>query len=931
MKNSKTKEQLQLDQIKQLEQLKKIIHGLNYPLYVIDPSTYRVITANKAALAGRESLPENLTCHELTHGTTTPCNPGEHPCPMQEVLKTGKPVQREHVHLDENGREQDVEVHAHPLFNERGEIDQVVEYCLDVTARKAMERLLAESESKTRKLTTAMDQTASAVVITDRDGHIDYVNEAFTHITGYTFQEVIGKNPRILKSTVKSPEEYRELWETITSGRDWRGHFYNRKKNGEMYWEKATISPIFNPQGNITHYIAVKEDITEQRRTEEALRKSETLLKASQKITKTGAWEWDVNEQTMYWTEETYRIHGMVPGAVKACSSEHIDQSLAGYDVKDIPLISSSFQNCVDKGEAYDLELPYTTRQGESIWIRTTAEPVIENGRVARVIGTFMDITQRKRFEQDLKQAKSAAEAANQAKSNHLANMSHEIRTPMNAIIGINHLLAQTELQPLQFSYLKKVDQSARGLLDLINDILDFSKIEAGQMQLESAVVDLRDVMEQVRTVVEEAAREKKLVLTIRMDEDVPRLVRGDAVRLRQILINLMSNGVKFTQKGSVSLHLQSGGSLEKGEEKLIFSIRDTGIGMTPIQMKNLFKPFRQADVSTTRQYGGSGLGLSISRQLAEMMGGELLVKSEFDVGSHFLFNVTLPVVSDIDDYRKSKMQQPPVSIQPTSLANKRILVAEDHEINQLVARGILENCGAEVDMTSNGCEVVDQVEKETYDAVLMDLRMPGMDGLTAARKIRRKWTMQQLPIIAMTADALSDDRERSLAAGMNDHIPKPIDPEEMVRILMYWTRPTEKSDMKESVLPVEPNGTGMLPDTLPGLDVKEGIARFLGDEEVFLQVLEHAYQHRRKELDDVTRSVAKKDYTAARFAVHRIKGMAGNISAHRIYEISQELELALEKKHYQHLASYVMELEWAMTEMMTGLETVFNQKNEPQ
>ena len=264
----------QMDQMEQLKFFQKIVNGLDYPFYVIDPKTHHIIMANKAALAGRDHLPEGITCYELTHGSETICDPKEHPCAMLAVMSSKKATVLEHVHHDTQGNPVDVEVHAHPLFNEAGEVEHVLEYTLDITQRKEMELLLAQSEEIARKLTAAMDQTASTVVITDKEGRIEYVNAAFTRSSGYTLGEVMGENPRILKSEDKSSGEYRDLWETITAGKDWRGRFCNRRKNGELFWEEATISPIINAAGEITHFIAVKEDITEQRKTEEALRKS---------------------------------------------------------------------------------------------------------------------------------------------------------------------------------------------------------------------------------------------------------------------------------------------------------------------------------------------------------------------------------------------------------------------------------------------------------------------------------------------------------------------------------------------------------------------------------------------------------------------------------------------------------------------------------
>ncbi len=300
----------------------------------------------------------------------------------------------------------------------------------EVTQKEStMALMLQQSESAARMLTAAMEQTASTVVITDWQGHIEYVNPAFTRTTGYTFTEALGKNPRILKSGHMSIADYQQLWETIVSGSDWKGRFHNVKKNGDLYWEEATISPIYNEQGEITHFIAVKEDITEKRSTEEALRKNEALLSASQSITKTGAWEWDLEQRNMYWTNEMYHIQELAVRRAEETPSEgKLDLLLAGFEAGDIPYISGLMKKCSEKGQSFDEEMPFTTRKGKKIWVRISAQPSIEQGHVTKIVGTFMDITERKKVEQDLEIAKEEAEKANAAKSKHLANMSHEIR-----------------------------------------------------------------------------------------------------------------------------------------------------------------------------------------------------------------------------------------------------------------------------------------------------------------------------------------------------------------------------------------------------------------------------------------------------------------------------------------------------------------------
>jgi PAS domain S-box-containing protein len=359
-----------------------------------------------------------------------------------------------------------------------------------------------------RKLSLAIEQTPMAVVITDREGIIEYVNPHFTKITGYSTEEAIGREPRIVKSGYHSPVFYQELWETILGGKEWHGEFRNKRKNGELYWEASSISPVKNDAGEITHFVAVKEDISERKQTEEALR-----------------------------------------------------------------------------------------------------------------------------------HAKRAAEAATAAKSEFLANMSHEIRTPMNAVLGMLYLLQQTPLVDRQKNYLNKAQSASNSLLKIINDILDFSKIEAGKLEMESAPFRLGTVLGQLADVASAAIKDKPVKLLIVVDPDVPNNLTGDPLRLGQVLLNLTNNAIKFTEEGEIIVSVKQVTSSDN-EIELCFVVQDSGIGMTPEQLAKLFTAFTQADTSTTRRYGGAGLGLSISMQLVEMMGSRIKVASDPGKGSTFSFTV---------------------------------------------------------------------------------------------------------------------------------------------------------------------------------------------------------------------------------------------------------------------------------------------------
>ncbi|WP_154356027.1 PAS domain-containing hybrid sensor histidine kinase/response regulator [Duganella aquatilis] len=397
------------------------------------------------------------------------------------------------------------------------------------------------------------------------------------------------------------------------------------------------------------------------------------------------------------------------------------------------------------------------------------------DGKVAGFYLTAMNITDRKNSEQ-------RAEAASRAKSEFVANMSHEIRTPMNAVLGVAYLLENTPLSQAQKEYVGMIRSSGQVLLGILNDVLDFSKIEAGRMELAPQPFLLREVLESLANVMTLPANARGIRLDIGADDDVPAVLVGDAMRLQQILINLVGNAVKFTERGSVSVRV----ARDADRKRLRFAVRDTGIGMDLEQQSRLFSAFNQADASTTRRFGGTGLGLTICRRLAELMGGDISVNSTPGAGSEFV--VTLP----FDVAEEAQPQRPEPAASPAlrpRLQGLRLLLVEDHPLNQLVARGMLEHAGAQVDIAENGQLAVDRLRERAadYDIVLMDVQMPVMDGYEATRQIRHRLNLQ-LPVLAMTAGVMKAEQDQCIDAGMNDFIAKPVDVEQMLDIISrHW------------------------------------------------------------------------------------------------------------------------------------------------
>ena len=517
----------------------------------------------------------------------------------------------------------------------------------DITERKKW-------EEEIQRLSCAVKQSPSSVMITDTEGKIEYINPKFTELTGYTPEEALGQTPRILKSGKTPLAEYKELWKTIKSGKEWRGEFCNKKKNGILYWEHTSISSVKDDSGNISHFITVNEDITERKYMEEMIKRSEEVAMAK------------MNEAN---------------------------------------------------------------------------------------------------------KAKENAEVATTAKSEFLANMSHEIRTPMNGIMGMTDLLLDTNLTQEQKEFTETVHDSADALLTIINDILDYSKIEAGKMEMENIDFDLRVTVEgSIDIFVVKAKKKRGLEFSCFIDPEVPSLLRGDPGRLRQVLINLIGNAIKFTNEGEVAVSVTLARETDS-DVTVRIAVRDTGIGIHADLINKLFQSFSQVDTSTTRKYGGTGLGLAISKQFSELMGGQIGVESEEGKGSTFWFTVVL-------EKQPYDQQQEPLEL--GNIENLRVLVVDGHDTNRHIFRKYLESWHCRVEETGSAEEAMKKLREavngnDPFKIVLLDYCMPEVDGESLCRKIKADSQLEDLILVMMSSVGRRGDAEYFKRLGFAAYLTKPI------------------------------------------------------------------------------------------------------------------------------------------------------------
>lgn len=1041
-------------------------------IYLFDATTLKFTEVNETA---QRNI--GYSSEEFQHLTPLDLKPelsAEGFAKLLAPLRSGE-VQKIHfetVHQRKDKTFYEVEVHLQLFCYEDEPI--FVSMILDITERRKVEAQKRENE---KHLHTLINTIPDLVWLKDPEGVYVFCNERFEGLFGSKEADIIGKTDYdFVDKELADFFRVNDLRAAAAGGPSKNEQELIFANDGHKEVVEAIKTPIYNEDGSLCGVLGVARDITERKQTAAKLRKekdySEQMINALPGL----FYQIDSDGAFVKWNSNFETVSGYSASEMGELSPLDLfmgeDKKAIGQSIREV--FSTGFANVDANFLTKDKRLLPYYFTGKRVYIDTTPS----------IIGMGVDVSKLKEAEEniqilnrdleqrveqrtaELRTARDRAEDGTRTKSEFLANMSHEIRTPMNAIMGMTHLALETTLSSQQKDYLKTIELSSHSLLRVINDILDFSKIEADKLEIESVEFDLNHVIEVTKNNVSLMTQKKGLELIVDIEAELPERLIGDAVRLGQVLTNLTNNGVKFTDKGELIISIKK--LLETPDiMRLQFSVSDTGIGMNSKQQKALFRAFSQGDSSTTRKYGGTGLGLTISKRLVEMMNGEIWVESVEGEGSHFYFtaefgtvekterkgaivpvelqDISVLVVDDnpktltimarlletlsfsvaqalsgrqaLQMLKEAELEQSPFSLvivdwkmpkmdgfqfgqlvrqqyqencpkmimvtgfyhddsllenelsrfdtilhKPIFLSqlyngivevfcgdiderlplsstseitsqqhrhfnNTAILLVEDNKINQQIAKELLSKTKVDLTIAGNGLMAVKLCEKRDFGLILMDIQMPIMDGLMATREIRKlpSYSIDNIPIIAMTAHAMGGDKEKSIQAGMNDHLTKPIDPEKLYSCLEQWLSSTGM-ETDELTVECETTAGSSLPEKNSGIDRADGLKRVAGNWTLYQNILKDFQSENENFADEIGKMLRIGDLSRAERLVHTLRGVSGNIGAKELQKRAHLLELAITEES-EHIESLVEETVTSLAVVMGGLGELLIEK----
>lgn len=662
--------------------------------------------------------------------------------------------------------------------------------------RKWTEKSLFQAESRLQQFIGGVKDYA--VFFLDKEGNIMSWNEGAKKIEGYEAAEVIGKNFSIFYTDEANARRHPRLeLELAAQNGRYEEEGIRVRSDGSTFWANVLLTAIYDENHKVTGYAKITRDVTDRKNAEEKLKnlnqelerrveersaevsKSESLLRL---IT-------DALPLGVVYVEPNYKFR-FVNHTYAKWINKHKDD-IVGSPIEDIigartasviiPFLTQSFEGHPNVTESSI----YSNRKERLVRVQNIPD-ISSNGTVRGVVVVLTDITNQKYYEQALKKSRAEAEAANEAKSAFLANMSHEIRTPLGAVLGFSELIMSSEISDGdKIEAMNSIKRNGELLSNIINDILDLSKVEAGKLRIDRKYVSLDEILTDITQLLNLKASEKGLSLQVIINDHVPKILKTDPLRLRQILVNIVGNAIKFTPQGSVTVTI----SPSRDGRKIFFAVQDTGIGISASQVEHLFQPFSQADISSRRSYGGTGLGLVLSKNLASLLGGDVVLKeSTREKGSTFLITIDSGIKEhSVETYHiEQKKQQEPAKSQAVSLAGIHVLLVEDVIDNQVLVSRFLTMAGASVDIAENGLAGLEKTKHQAYDLILMDLQMPIMDGYRATAEIRKLGI--RTPIVALTAHALKEEKDRALQNGFTDYLSKPVNRKSLIEYVARYS-----------------------------------------------------------------------------------------------------------------------------------------------
>ena len=695
---------------------------------------------------------------------------------MHERLAAHEGFKVEVLNYHKSGRSYWVEIEVQPLRDAEGKLTGYMGLQVDITARRQAQLDLARKEEEARRLALVARHTSNAVILADAAWRIVWINEGFTRLYGYTLEDVRGRRPGDFLSTAATDQTtMAAMAQASGAGLPFHGEVLNRTQDFREVWVALEIQPLRDAQGVVEGFMALQLDITERKRIARELALQEEhfrLIFSGMPIGINWRYVDEHGHATRLINDAYLTLCGLTAEEVQAPGA----LARATHPDDLIPEQALYAQLAGGEIDRFSTEKRYVHRDGRVVWVAYTIIRKNHLRGAFEELSTVVDITERKRTTEELHEAKEVAEKATVAKSAFLAMMSHEIRTPMNGVVGMTSLLLDTPLTPLQRDYVETIRLSGDSLLTIINDILDFSKIESARLELEHELFSLREVVEGVLDLLATTAAEKQLDLLYEIAGDVPETVRGDSTRLRQILMNLLSNALKFTLQGEVLVNVRriDPPPSTAGFCTLQFTVRDTGIGIPPEAMGRLFQSFSQVDSSTTRRFGGTGLGLAIAKRLAELMGGRMWVESTVGQGSTFSFTIAAEVAPG---------KLPPLpAVPPGLLTGCRLLIVDDNATSRRILAALSTQWGAVAHPAATGGEALAWLRTgQTFDLAIVDMQMPGLTGVTFAQEVRQLGPRGRLPLVLLSSLGQTPREERGMFAA---HLTKPAKPAQLYAAL---------------------------------------------------------------------------------------------------------------------------------------------------